>query len=511
MSGIKKLAGQTLWYGGSSILARMINYLITPYLIYKLPVEGFGDNSLIYASISFLNIIFTYGMETAFFRFAKNGKENDVYNTSLISILVSTILFSGVLLFFYKDIAGFLKLEAHPEFVMYFLAVIALDAITTLPFALLRLQGRPVRFASIRITNVLVYAFTTYFFISILPGIVQRKPQGLLSYIYKENYQVGYVIIANLIASFITLLQLRKAFSHFRFRFNGSLWKEIMLYSLPMIIVGLGGMVNETADRFMLNWWGPAATDALKKVDVAIYSANYKLSILITLFIQAFRMGAEPFFFKQAEGKDPQKVYARVMKFFVIVICSMFLFVGLYLDVWKHLFLTKPEYWEGIKIVPILLLANMFLGVYYNLSIWYKIKDKTLSGAYITIIGALVTFVINYIFIPKYNYVASAWATFAAYGTMMVISYLWGQKVYPVPYPMKKIGAYFFFALMVFFASQLVGHFFDSKWLSAGVGTILFIIYLWFISIIEHKELSKLPVVGKYFYHSLPSGKTIGE
>lgn len=506
MSGIKKLAGQTLWYGGSSILARMLNYLLTPYLIHKMPVEGYGDNSTVYAFIAFLNIVFTYGMETSFFRFAKNGREKDVYSTSLTSIIASTIMFTAAMAFFYKDIAAFLKLNEHPEFVLYFLAVIALDALTTLPFALLRLQGRPVKFAGIRITNILINIFATYFFISILPGVVAKKPNGLLAYIYKPNYEVGYVIIANLIASAITFLQLGKEFTYSSFKFSPRLWKEIMIYSLPLIIVGLGGMVNETADRIMLNWWGPGATDALKKVDVAIYSGNYKLSLLITLFIQAFRMGAEPFFFKQAEGGSPQKIYAKVMKFFVIVICTMFLLVVVYIDVWKY-FLTNHSYWQGLKVVPILLLANMFLGVYYNLAVWYKNTDRTLSGAYITLIGAAITFIINFYFIPKYSYVASAWATFAAYGSMMVISYLWGQKLYPVPYPIKKIGAYFFFAMLVFLASWLLRNYFDSKMLSIGIGTLLLIIYLWFISVIEHKELSKLPVVGKYFRISSPAVK----
>ena len=223
----------------------------------------------------------------------------------------------------------------------------------------------------------------------------------------------------------------------------------MMVYALPMVIVGLGGMVNETMDRIMLGWWGHADSPELNKAAVGIYAACYKLSILITLSIQAFKMGAEPFFFKQAETDNAQRTYARVMKFFVITICVMFLAVVLYLDIWK-LFIRNPLMYEGLKVVPILLIANMFLGVYYNLSIWYKLSNKTMAGALITLIGAFVTIVINYFGIPYFGYMASAWATFSCYGLMMFISFKWGQKVYPIPYATKKLIAYFIIALVIY-------------------------------------------------------------
>ncbi len=499
MSNIKQLAGQTLWYGGSSILARFLNYLLTPYLTYKLSGSGYGEMSMIYASIPFLNVVFTYGIETAFFRFSggKNNKD-DVFSTASISIIVTTILLSGMLFLFRDDLQSILKLTSHPEFIIYLIIIIALDTLTTLPYAQLRLLGKPKKFALVRVTNIAVTIFFTYFFISILPRVVAEKPNGFLALIYIENYEVGYVILANVIASFVQFLQLSSVFFSFKLKFNKLLWNQMIIYSLPLLIVGFGGMINEVADRIMLGWWAPAATDQAKKFEVGIYSACYKLSILITLFIQGFRMGAEPFFFKQADEKNPQRTYARVMKFFVITICIMFLVVALYLDIWKY-FIRNEKLWAGLTIVPILLLANMFLGMYYNLSIWYKLSNKTMYGAYITLAGAAVTLAINYFFIPYYSYVACAWATFFSYGVMMVISYYWGQKVYPIPYAVKKIVTYLLLAVAIYFIQKLFGLFIKNEFILMGIGTIFLLAYLGFIALLEQHELGKLPVVGKYF------------
>jgi O-antigen/teichoic acid export membrane protein len=272
-----------------------------------------------------------------------------------------------------------------------------------------------------------------------------------------------------------------------------------MIYSLPLIIAGFGGMINETFDRIMLGWWAPVNSITAAKDEVAIYSGCYKLAILISLFIQAFRMGAEPFFFKQSEGENPQRMYARVMKFFVITVTVMFLVVALYLDIWKY-FLSKEAYWTGLKVVPILLLANIFLGIYYNLSIWYKLTHKTISGAYITIIGALITLVINYVFIPYYSYMACAWATFFCYGSMMVISFVWGQKAYRIPYAWKKLCAYIIIVVLLFFVHRSVLYFFsDQPVINFSAATFLLLVYVWFIVTIEKKEFKKLPVIGRFF------------
>ena len=308
---------------------------------------------------------------------------------------------------------------------------------------------------------------------------------------------MGYLIIANLIASFSTLLLLWKEFTAFKWEFNKALWKEMILYTLPLLIVGFGGVINETFDRIMLGWWSPAIGETAKHAEVGTYSACYKLSILITLFIQAFRMGAEPFFFKQAAAENPQKVYARVMKFFVITICTMFLVVALFLDIWKE-FIRNKDMWAGLKVVPILLLANMFLGIYYNLSIWYKVTNKTMTGAWITVGGALVTLSINYFFIPLYSYSACAWATFFCYGGMMVASFVLGQKYYYVPYAWKKLLAYMVIVVLLFFVHKGLHTLIPSFFFGIASGLVLLTAFVLFILKVEKKEFQRLPFIGKY-------------
>ena len=504
MSSIKSLAGQTVWYGASSIAARFLNYLLTPYLTAKLVQQGeYGEMSLVYAAIPFLNVIFTYGIETAYFRFSqREGFKKDIYTTSTISILVSTLILTIILLLTHTSFAHWLKLDTHPEFITYSALIIAFDTLTTLPFAKLRQEGRPKKFAFIRIINILITIALTYFFISVCPRIVANDPGGIVAKYFKQSYGVGYVIIANLISSFITLLLLSGELFSFPGKFNTKVWSQIMVYSLPLIIAGFGGMINETFDRIMLAWLAPVHGVEAAKNEVGIYSACYKLSLLISLFIQAFRMGAEPFFFKQSEGQNPQRTYARVMKFFVITITVMFLMVALYLDTWKY-FIRNRSFWAGLKVVPILLLANMFLGIYYNLSIWYKLTHKTISGAYITLIGAAITLLINYIFIPFYSYMACAWATFFCYGSMMVISYVWGQKAYRIPYPWKKLLAYIVIVISIYLFHQLLTHFWTGKIFSFSIATIFVLCYVWFLATIEKKELSKMPLVGRFFIQKI--------
>ena len=498
MSSIKKLAGQTVWYGVSSIAARFLIYLLTPYLTYKLSSTGYGDMSILYAAIPFLNVIFTYGMETTYFRFAsKEGYKKDIYSTATISILFSTVILTSLLMLNRSWLAHILRLDDHPELITFSILIIAFDTLTTLPFAKLRLDQRPRKYAVIRVSAILLQILIIYFLLSVCPRIAEKNPYGFIATFYKADYGAGYFTIANLFASVFALILLRKEFFSFEFKFNKKIWIAMMIYSLPLLVAGFGGMINETFDRIMLTWLSPGHNLDDIKAQVAIYSACYKLSILITLFIQAFRMGAEPFFFKQAEGQNPQKVYARVMKFFVITITVMFLVVSMYLDIWK-LFLQKELYWTGLKIVPILLLANMFLGIYYNLTIWYKLTHKTIAGAYITLIGAAVTLLINYFFIPYFGYMASAWATFFCYGSMMGISFTWGQKEYPIPYAWKKLCAYILIVVMLFFIHRGIIYFFTGIVVNFITATALLLVYLWFIMTVEKKELQRIPIVKKY-------------
>lgn len=499
MSSLKKLAGQTMWYGASSIAARSLFYLLTPYFTYKLSSTGYGDMSIMYAAIPFLNVIFTYGIETAYFRFAnKEEYKKDIYNTAMISILSSTVLLTAILFSFRSPIAHVLRLNDHPELITYSALIIAFDTLATLPFAKLRQDQRPRKYAVIRIATILFQIAIIYFFLSVCPSLAKENPDGFLATFYNPQYGVGYIIIANVFASLFALILLQKELFAFEFKFNKQVWVTMMVYSMPLLIAGFGGMINETFDRIMLSWLAPVTNIAAAKEQVAIYSACYKLSILITLFIQAFRMGAEPFFFKQAEGQAPQKVYARVMKFFVITISIMFLVVALYLDIWKY-FLRRPIYWTGLKVVPILLLANMFLGIYYNLSIWYKLTHKTIAGAYITLIGAAITLLINFIFIPFYGYMACAWATFFCYGSMMVISFTWGQKDYRIPYAWKKLSAYILIAVLLYFIHEGITHFFKGYILNFLSASFLLIAYTWFIFKVEWREFQRLPFIGRYF------------
>ncbi len=491
MSSIKKLVSQTAWYGLSSIAARFISYLLVPYLTYKFTESAYGEMSMVYSFIPFLNVIVSHGMETAYFRFGTKENELKIYHTSSFSMLMVTALVIMALIHWSAPVAQILQITAHPEYITLIAWVVALDAITTIPFSRLRLQERPKKFAFIKIGGIVVNILATYFFISFLPQYIQAHPTHFLNSIYKPDWPVGYILMAGIIQNVFVLLLLKKEMGALRFSFDFDLWKQMMLYALPLILVGLGGMINETLDRIMLGWWAPGGSPEAKKAIVGIYSACYKLAILITISVQAFRMGAEPFFFKQAESDNAQKTYARVMKFFVITLCIMFLMVVLYLDIWKE-FIRNPAMHVGLKVVPILLMANIFLGIYYNLSIWYKLSNKTMAGAWITLLGALLTIVINYLAIPYFGYMASAWATFFCYGAMMVVSYKWGQKVYPVPYATKKLIAYFIIALIVYGINTLIHLVSQNQPFNYLFATILLFAFIAFVARIEKKEIKLL-------------------
>jgi O-antigen/teichoic acid export membrane protein len=495
LSGIKKLAGQTMWYGVSSIAARFLSYLLTPYLTSELLVGAYGEMNLVYSLLPFLNVLFMYGLETSYFRFVqKKGNEMEVYSTITISLITSTVIFTALMLLFRNSLASLISLKNHPEYIVWCAFIIAFDALSTISFARLRLEGRPVKYAMTKIAGILVYIGVTVFFLTICPALVKKDPNGFVSVFYNEKKAVGYIFIANLAQAVVTFLLLSKEFFSFRWKFNKELWKEIMPYSLPLLVAGFGGMINETFDRIMLGWWS-TAKDPL--VQIGIYSGCYKLAILISLFIQAFRLGAEPFFFKQAENENAQKIYARVMKFFVLTVCFMFLVVALYIDIWKY-FLSKPAYWTGLRVVPILLLANIFLGIYYNLTIWYKVTHKTMAGAWVTLIGAAITLLINYLFIPKYGYMACAWATFLCYGSMMVISFVWGQKEYRIPYAWKKLLAYIGIVVILYFIHKLFQGIGLNVWVNRGFAAVLILAFAWFVLNIEKKEFQRLPYIGRF-------------
>jgi O-antigen/teichoic acid export membrane protein len=497
---LKKLAGQTVWYGLSNIGARFLNYILTPIVTYLLHSKSgqaeYGDYSVLMAAIAFVNVIYTYGMETAYFRFSVSDTSRaNLFQTTFTSLLVSSLLFSLGIILFREPIDLFLGLNGHPEYITWCVMIIAIDAIATIPFAKLRQEERPRKYAFTKVAGIFVNILLTLFFIYYSPYYLQTHPDGAYAHWYRQYNNTGFLLLSILIQNIVTFLLLWKEWRVFRFGFDSALWKKIIAYTWPMIIVGLGGMVNETIDRIMLRRLLPGSEEAAK-IAVGIYSANYKLAIFITLFIQAFKMSAEPFFFSRAADKNAPLVYARVMKWFVVTLCIAFLFTALYIDVWKY-FVGAP-YRSGLGVVPILLSANLALGIYYNLSVWYKITDKMHMGMFITLVGAVITLVINFAFIPRYGMYACAWATLAAYGSMMLISYFAGQRYFPVPYPVKKLVIFITSMLILFFAEKTVMQFTGSVVIRLVSATVLFILFLLLVFRSEKDELRAFPVIGKY-------------
>lgn len=437
-SPIKQLAGQTAIYGVSSILGRFLNYLLVPIHTRVFLTSQFGIVSELYTYIAFLLVLLLYGMETAFFRFyRKNNNQIEVYSTTVFSIFATTTIFLVFTTFFANDIAEILRYPDKSEYIIYLAFIIGFDAISAIPFAKLRAENKAKKFAIIKLLNIGIYiGLNLYFFWD----FDNWQPA--------QSGNVSNVFIANLIASGATLALLLPQFLALKFSFSISLWKKMIKYAYPLLIFGFAGIINEMIDRILLKYMLP---EEIAMHQVGIYGACYKISILMTIFIQAFRYAAEPFFFSKADDKNSKIIYAQVLKYFVITLSVLFIGVMLYIDIIKH-FIGK-DFHEGLKIVPILLLANLFLGVFYNLSVWYKLTDKTIYGAGISIFGAAITLILNIILIPYLGYIGSAWATFFCYASMMIASYFIGQKHFPINYPIKQISLYFLIALGIYFIS----------------------------------------------------------
>lgn len=499
MSSIKQLAGQTVWYGLSNIAARFLGYLQMPIITYLLNSPAgqvsFGEYSTLYAAIPFANVIFTYGMETAYFRFSRDMDKDKLFQTSFFSLLVSTLVLSLLCWLFRQPIANFFQIDQHPEYITWVIGIIALDTLSAIPFARLRQENRPRKYAFVKVAGIVLNLLLVIFFIGFCPGYVQKHPQSALAGWYHEFTSAGMLILANLAQSALTFLLLFREWRSFNFRLNPAIWKKVLGYALPFVIIGLAGMVNETIDRIMLLHLYPG-TEAEAKMATGIYSANYKLAIIITLFIQAFRMAAEPFFFSKSKDKDAPHTYARVMKWFVITLCIAFLGTALFLDVWKYM--EGADYRSGIGVVPILLYANLFLGIYYNLSVWYKVSDKLKYGTWITVFGAALTIVVNWIFMPVYGMYAGAWATCLCYFSMMVLSWFYGQRHYPVPYNLKRILGYLAAITFLFFVETGIYYATSSFMLRLGSGALLLLCFLGLVFLWERKELKGFPVIGRW-------------
>jgi O-antigen/teichoic acid export membrane protein len=453
LNKIKQIAGQTAIYGVSSIVSRLLNYLLTPLHVSVFAPAQYGVITEMYAYVSFLIVFLTYGMETAYFRYSHKYEPGKVYSTAVTSLFFSSSAFLLLVLLFNHSIAAFLGYPAHPEYIVWFGIVVAIDAFNTIPFAKLRNENKAVKFSIIRTLNILINITMNVLFLVVLPYLSRKDSFAWVNTVYNPGIGVGYVFIANLIASVATFFMLLPEILKDRSGFDAALWKEMIIYALPLLVGGLAGMINETLDRILLKIYLPANVNPLAQI--GIYGANYKVAILMTLFIQMFRYAAEPFFFANAKEKNSKQLYADVMKYFIIFGLSIFLFVMLYIDVIKAIIINE-RYYEGIKIVPVLLMANLFLGIFYNLSVWYKINNLTKFGAYLSIFGAVITVTLNIWLIPKIGYMGAAWATFFCYFSTMTASYLLSRKYYKINYDLKSIAVYFAVALAIYFITSQI-------------------------------------------------------
>ncbi|MGV3530188.1 MAG: polysaccharide biosynthesis C-terminal domain-containing protein [Flavisolibacter sp.] len=500
MSGIKKLAGQTLWYGVPTIASRFLGYLMNlslPFLFAQPATTA--DLTQVYAIIPFLNVVFTYGMETAYFRFSQTEDRQKLYNTLSLSVWFSTIIFSAILFMFRPQIANAAGLDQHPEYVSWMCWIILFDTLATLPFARLRQEDRPRKYAFVRVSGILMNITVVILFLGVIPRYVSGHPDIFLQRIYSDTDPISYFLLGNLCGSIFTFLLLWKELKDIRLKFSAAVWKSVMQYSYPLVIVGLGGMVNDMLSRLVYRHVVDLPRAEADK-ELGVFANLYRIAVMVTVMIQAFRMAAEPFFFNRSTEEDAPKTYARVMKFFVIACCFMFLFIGLYRDVLQWILTLKSDAWgEGIYIVPILAMGNIFLGVYYNLSIWYKLTNKNMYGAYITIAGAVITIVLNILLIPHWHYLGAALATFFCYLFMMVISYVMGQKYYPIPYAKKKLLAYLGIAVVLYLLHRGLLMLWQNWFFNIGTATLFLAVFALLIAKIEKSEFQRLPVIGRYF------------
>jgi len=490
-NSLKNLAGQTAVYGLGTLLPRLLNYALTPLLTYNFAPAAFGINSEIFVIIAFLNIIFTYGMETTFFNFNSRAEnKEEVFNTAFSSLIVTTLVLILPFLIFSNQIAELLSTpnaKYLPVFIIWSILIVASDTFSALPYARLRAENKALRFSILKFVNVVINLSITLFFIIICKNSFEKGNDDLYARLYNPEIGIGYAFLATLIANGLSLLLLGKQIARFKFGFNTDLLKKMLHYTWPLIILGLAGNINDTADRLMIKWLIADKVEAQNAQ--GIYGACYKIAILMSIVIQAFRFASEPFFFNNAKNKDSKQLYALVMKYFVIFCLLLFLGTVLNLDWLKYI--VGEDYRVGIKVVPILLFAYLCYGVVINLSIWFKLSGQTKYGAVISVFGALVTIIVNLIFVPKYSYMACAWATLAAFSGMMILSYFLGQKYFPIKYNLRAISVYTLFTFVLYAVSFL---FEDIE--NAAVKLILknslLLFFVWMIYKLEISNLKKV-------------------
>jgi len=473
---LKKFAGEAVIYGIGSVLPKVLQFAMTPWLTYRVFSTGeYGDMNIMYAFAAFLLIIFTYGMETTLFRFgSEKGQKDIVFSTAAISLLISTLIFVSILFVFSDSIAGFLEQPNGGKFVQLFALITAFDSLAALFFARLRLENRPKRFAFFKILNVVFFILLILFFIEICPILIENG-NSFFEKIYSNDSHLDLYFWSNVGASALVFLLLAKDFFKFEWKFDFTLWKRMMLYAMPLILVGMSGVINRQLDRIFLAKWLPDPETASSLT--GIYGAGVKVAVLMSLFITAFNYAAEPFFFRNANRDDAKPIYAKIAHAFSIVGSVAFLGIVLYIDLVQ--ILIGKDFRDGLVVVPYLLLAYFALGLFYNFSIWYKLKDKTHIGAWIAIAGAIITIGINYFFIPKIGIMAPAYAGLICYFFMAATSYIIGKKHYPIDYPIGKMLTYILIAVGIYALSEWIRpQLGGDVWKTLGVNTLLMFTFL---------------------------------
>ncbi len=479
---IKRLAGETAIYGLGTIIPRLLNYLLVPFYTYLVFNQNeYGQITELYSYIAFLVVFLTFGLETAYFRYAnQSSNPQKVFNSGFQFILFAALTFVVLIWIYIDPLSSAMGYAQHPEYIMMLVLIVALDAITALPFAWLRFHRKAKVFSAIRVASVVINISSNILLLLVFPKVLAPETMHYFPYYLTTN--VGLVFVSNLIASLATLLMVVPVLKAYSFNRDAGLLKRLLQYSLPVLVIGLAGMVNEVADKILMKYLLPDPATA--ESQLGIYGANYKLAILMMLFIQMFRYAFEPFFFAEEKKRNSQAVYAQVMNWFVAFVWLIFLGVTLNLQIFKYF--VGPAFRAGLIIVPVILAAKLFLGIFYNLSVWYKLTNKTLYGAIIALMGASITIGLNVVLIPKFGYIGAAWANFACYFTMMVVSYFWGRKVYPVPYNVAKVLIYSALAVIIYFVAGLIN--INSTFITVAINTLFLIFFAGFVVVAEKKR-----------------------
>lgn len=471
MSALKRFLKDTIIYGIAAVLPRVINFLLVKVHTDALPANNYAENTNFYIWIALLAVLLTFGMETAFFRFYKTeNKKDSLISTAFISVFITTLIFVTVAIIFSGFFTSIFDFSSNPLQLKLLIGIIALDTLMVVPFAYLRASGRPLKYAAIKLINVGVIVVINLIFLKFVPEFIEKEKSLpiLLTEIFNSIYIVNFIYIANIIGSAISFVLVLPYLLKFKWSFNIQLFKKLVSYSWPIAVAGVAYVINENLDKILIG-------KLIGKDEMGIYSACYKLAIFMNLYIMAFRLGAEPFFFNHSDKKDAKETYAKILNYFIIIGSLVFVGIVVFIDILKRPFINE-DYWGAIIIVPIVLLANLFLGVYHNLAIWYKLTDKTRFAMLFSIIGAIITIIINVVMLQKIGFIASAWATLIAYGTMMVLSYFIGKKHYPVPYNLKKSGSYLAASIIISFVS--FNYFRENYFVSVGLVFLFgFLIY----------------------------------